>query len=175
MSFSKRTYTSGQTAITADNLNAIQDELIDLKNGGLDNYLDNYLKNRCKYYSVSDNISTSTTGYTNGSPLTIVDPGLYLVIVFSDLTYSSNSPVIVKPAAISGATELLSHYSRGTGDNGGGVFSIGIYDCEANAQIRSNTYVYDARSGGYIRMTVFAIRLNWTTRKEVKICLIQLY
>ena len=28
MSFSKKTYTSGQTAITADNLNAIQDELI---------------------------------------------------------------------------------------------------------------------------------------------------
>ena len=57
MAFSKKTYTSGQTAITADNLNAIQDELIDLKNGGLDSYLDTYLKNRCKYYSVSDNIS----------------------------------------------------------------------------------------------------------------------
>ena len=28
MAFSKKTYTSGQTAITADNLNAIQDELI---------------------------------------------------------------------------------------------------------------------------------------------------
>ena len=31
MAFSKKTYVSGQTAITADNLNAIQDELIDLK------------------------------------------------------------------------------------------------------------------------------------------------
>ena len=30
MAFSKKTYTSGQTAITADNLNAIQDELIRL-------------------------------------------------------------------------------------------------------------------------------------------------
>ena len=28
MAFSKKTYVSGQTAITADNLNAIQDELI---------------------------------------------------------------------------------------------------------------------------------------------------
>ena len=89
-----------------------------------------------------------------------MDPGLYLVIVFSDLTYSSNSPVIAKPVAISGATELLSKYSRGNGDNGGGVFSIGIYDCEANAKIGGNTYVYDAQSGGYIRIIVFAIRLN---------------
>ena len=87
MAFSKKTYVSGQTAITADNLNAIQDELIDLKNGGLDNYLDTYLKNRCKYYSVSDNISASTTGMKDGSPLTIVKPGIYLVIAFNDLTY----------------------------------------------------------------------------------------
>ena len=34
MSFSKRTYTSGQTAITADNLNAIQDELIRVGGAG---------------------------------------------------------------------------------------------------------------------------------------------
>ena len=79
MAFSKKTYVSGQTAITADNLNAIQDELIDLKNGGLDNYFDTYLKNRCKYYSVSDNISASTTGTKYGSPLTIVEPGIYFV------------------------------------------------------------------------------------------------
>ena len=160
MAFSKKTYVSGQTAITADNLNAIQDELIDLKNGGLDNYLDTYLKNRCKYYSVSDNISTSTTGYKNGSPLTIVDPGLYLVIVFNDLTYSTNAPLIAKPAAISGATALLSKYSRGPADSGGGVFSIGIFDCQANAKIRGSTYVYSAQSGGYTNMNVFAIRLN---------------
>lgn len=160
MAFSKKTYTSGQTAITADNLNAIQDELIDLKNGGLDNYLDTYLKNRCKYYAVSDNISASTTGYKNGSPLTIVDPGIYLVIGFNDLTYSSDSSVIVKVESISGATELFSNWGRGTGYNGGGVFSIGIFDCETNAQIRGNTYVYAAQSGGYTRLSVFAIRLN---------------
>jgi hypothetical protein len=34
MSFSKKTYTSGQTPITADNLNAIQDELIRLGGAG---------------------------------------------------------------------------------------------------------------------------------------------
>lgn len=34
MAFSKRTYTSGQTAITADNLNAIQDELIRVGGAG---------------------------------------------------------------------------------------------------------------------------------------------
>lgn len=34
MAFSKKTYTSGQTAITADNLNAIQDELIRLGGAG---------------------------------------------------------------------------------------------------------------------------------------------
>lgn len=160
MAFSKKTYTSGQTAITADNLNAIQDELIDLKNGGLDNYLDTYLKNRCKYYSVSDNISASTTGYKNGSPLTIVDPGIYLVIVFDDLTYSSNSIVLATSETISGATALFSYSSRGPGDSGGGVFSIGIYNCEANAKIRGTTYVYSAQSGGYTRLSVFAIRLN---------------
>ena len=160
MSFSKKTYTSGQTAITADNLNAIQDELIDLKNGGLDNYLDTYLKNRCKYYSVSDNISASTTGYKNGSSLTIVDPGIYLVIVFNDLTYSSNSLVLAMSETISGATALFSYSSRGPGDSGGGVFSIGIFNCEANAQIRGRTYVYSANSGGYTRLSVFAIRIN---------------
>ena len=160
MAFSKKTYTSGQTAITADNLNAIQDELIDLKNGGLDNYLDTYLKNRCKYYSVSDNISASTTGYKNGSPLTIVEPGIYLVIAYNDLTYSSNSPVIARAEGISGAKALFLNWARGTGDGGGGVFSTAIYNCEANAQIRGNTYVYAAQSGGYTRLSVFAIRLN---------------
>ena len=34
MAFSKKTYTSGQTAITADNLNAIQDELIRVGGAG---------------------------------------------------------------------------------------------------------------------------------------------
>ena len=34
MAFSKKTYTSGQTAITADNLNAIQDELIRVAGAG---------------------------------------------------------------------------------------------------------------------------------------------
>ena len=161
MAFSKKTYVSGQTAITADNLNAIQDELIDLKNGGLDNYLDTYLKNRCKYYSVSDNISASTTGYKNGSPLTIVEPGIYLVIVFNDLTYSNDSSIVLAGSeVISGATSLFSYDSRGTASSGGGVFSIGIYDCEANAKIRGTTYVYSARSGGYTRLSVFAIRLN---------------
>ena len=160
MAFSKKTYTSGQTAITADNLNAIQDELIDLKNGGLDNYLDTYLKNRCKYYSVSDKIAASTTGYKNGSSLTIVDPGIYLVIVFNDLTYSSNSIVLSASETISGATALFSYSSRGTGNSGGGVFSIGIYDCEANAQIRGRTYVYSAQRGGYTNLSVLAIRLN---------------
>lgn len=160
MAFSKKTYTSGQTAITADNLNAIQDELIDLKNGGLDNYLDTYLKNRCKYYSVSDNISASTTGYKNGSPLTIVDPGIYLVIAYNDLTYASDSVVIARAESISGAAVLFSNWARGTGEGGGGVFSIGIFNCEANAQIRGNTYVYAAQSGGYTRLSVFAIRLN---------------
>ena len=160
MAFSKKTYVSGQTAITADNLNAIQDELIDLKNGGLDNYLDTYLKNRCKYYSVSDNISASTTGDKNGSPLTIVEPGIYLVIAFDDLTYGSDSIVLAGSTAISGATRLFSYDSRGTASSGGGVFSIGIYDCGANAKIRGRTYVYSARSGGYTRLAVFAIRLN---------------
>ena len=160
MAFSKKTYVSGQTAITADNLNAIQDELIDLKNGGLDNYLDTYLKNRCKYYSVSDKISASTTGDKNGSPLTIAEPGIYLVIAFNDLTYGSDSIVLASSSAISGATRLFSHDSRGTGSSGGGVFSIGIYDCEANAKIRGETYVYSANSGGYTRLSVFAIRLN---------------
>lgn len=160
MAFSKKTYTSGQTAITADNLNAIQDELIDLKNGGLDNYLDTYLKNRCKYYSVSDKISASTTGYKDGSPLTIVNPGIYLVIIFDDLTYSSNSIVLAGSEPISGATRLFSHDGRGTGESGGGVFSIGIYNCEANAKIRGRTYVYSERSGGYTQLSVFAIRLN---------------
>ena len=161
MAFSKKTYTSGQTAITADNLNAIQDELIDLKNGGLDNYLDTYLKNRCKYYSVSDNISASTTGYKYGSPLTIVDPGIYLVIAFNDLTYGNDSSIVLAGSeAISRATALFSYSGRGTASNGGGVFSIGIYNCEANAKIRGNTYVYSAQSGGYTRVSVFAIRLN---------------
>ena len=160
MAFTKKTYVSGQTAITADNLNAIQDELIDLKNGGLDNYLDTYLKNRCKYYSISDNISANTTGYKNGSPLTIVEPGIYLVIVFDDLNYSSDSIVLAGSSAISGATSLFSYSSRWTGSSGGGVFSIGIYDCEANAKIRGKTYVYSAQSEGYTRLSVFAIRLN---------------
>ena len=160
MAFSKKTYTSGQTAITADNLNAIQDELIDLKNGGLDNYLDTYLKNRCKYYSISNNISASTTGYKYGSPLTIVEPGIYLVIAYNDLTYSSNPLVNARPFAISGTTELFSNTAQGTGNNGGGVFSIGIYDCEANAQIGSMTYVHIAQSRGYTRLMLFAIRLN---------------
>ena len=34
MAFSKKTYTSGQTTITADNLNAIQDELVRLGGAG---------------------------------------------------------------------------------------------------------------------------------------------
>ena len=160
MAFSKKTYTSGQTAITADNLNAIQDELIDLKNGGLDNYLDTYLKNRCKYYSVLDNISASTTGYKNGSPLTIVEPGIYLVITYNNSTYVSDESMIAESEAISRATALLSKYSRGPADSGGGVFSIGIFDCQANAKIRGSTYVYVAQSGGYTNMNVFAIRLN---------------
>ena len=161
MAFSKKTYVSGQTAITADNLNAIQDELIDLKNGGLDNDLDTYLKNRCKYYSVSDNISASTTGYKYGSILTIVNPGIYLVIVFNDLTYSNDSSIVLAGSeVISGATSLFSYDSRGTASSGGGIFSIGIYDCEANAKIRGRTYVYSANSGGYTRVSVFAIRLN---------------
>ena len=160
MAFSKKTYVSGQTAITADNLNAIQDELIDLKNGGLDNYFDTYLKNRCKYYSVSDNISASTTGIKYGSPLTIVEPGIYLVIAFNDLTYSSDSIVLAASEAISGSTELFSYAGRGTGSHGGGVFSIGVYNCEANAKIRGKTYVYIANSEGYSRVSVFAIRLN---------------
>ena len=160
MAFSKKTYASGQTVITADNLNAIQDELIDLKNGGLDNYLDTYLKNRCKYYSVSDNISASTTGDKQGSPLTIVKPGIYLVIAFNDLTYGNDSIVLAGSTAISGATALFSYDGRGPASNGGGVFSIGIYDCEANAKIRGKTYVYSAQSGGYTRLSVFAIRLN---------------
>lgn len=36
MAFSKKTYVSGQTAITADNLNAIQDELIRIGSAGTD-------------------------------------------------------------------------------------------------------------------------------------------
>ena len=161
MAFLNKTYTSGQTAITADNLNAIQDELIDLKNGGLDNYLDTYLKNRCKYYSVSDKISADTTGDKNGSPLTIAEPGIYLVIAFNDLTYGNNSSIVLAASeAISRATALFSYASRGTASNGGGVFSIGIYDCQANAKIRGKTYIYSAQSGGYTRLSVFAIRLN---------------
>lgn len=161
MAFSKKTYTSGQTAITADNLNAIQDELIDLKNGGLDNYLDTYLKNRCKYYSISNNISADTTGEKYGSPLTIVEPGIYLVIAYNSSTYASASSMIADSAAISGATSFFSpHYGRAPGEAGGGAFSIGIYNCEANAQIMGTTYIYGADSEGYQRLNVFAIRIN---------------
>ena len=42
MAFSKKTYTSGQTTITADNLNAIQDELIRVGGAGtlpVDDYI----------------------------------------------------------------------------------------------------------------------------------------
>ena len=89
-----------------------------------------------------------------------MDPGIYLVIAFDDLTYSSNSIVLAGSTPISGATTLFSYDSRATGSNGGGVFSIGIYNCEANAKIRGKTYVYSAQSGGYTRLSVFAIRLN---------------
>lgn len=40
MAFSKKTYTSGQTAITADNLNAIQDELIRVGGAGTSSVAD---------------------------------------------------------------------------------------------------------------------------------------
>ena len=97
----------------------------------------------------------------NGSPLTIVEPGIYLVIAFNDLTYSNDSSIVrAGLEAISGATSLFSYASRGTASNGGGVFSIGIFDCQANAKIRGETYVYSARSGGYTRLRGFAIRLN---------------
>ena len=161
MSFTKKDYTSGQTTITADNLNAIQDELVDLKNGGLDSYLDTYLKDRCKYYSVSDKLSASSLGYAYGSTLTITEPGIYLVIVFNDLDYSSSDIVLAGVRSHNdGATPLFQHDSRGTAYGGGGVFSINIYSCSANAKLGAYTYVYAPQSGKYTNLSVFAIRLN---------------
>lgn len=161
MSFTKRDYTSGQTAITADNLNAIQDELVGLKTGGLDGYLDTYLKNRCKYYSVSDKLSASSLGYLYGSALTITEPGIYLVIGFDDLDYSTNDIVNVgvRPKN-DGATPLFQKDGRGTAYGGGGVFSINIYSCSANTTLNGYTYIYSPQSGKYTNLTVFAIRLN---------------
>lgn len=160
MAFSKKTYTSGQTAITADNLNAIQDELIDLKNGGLDNYLDTYLKNRCKYYSVSDNISASTTGYKNGSPLTIVEPGIYLVIVYHELNYSHSGIQMADFAISNKANILISGQVRTTGESGGGCFTLGVVSCPANVDIMGRCYIYSASSNGKAVIKTFAIKIN---------------
>lgn len=146
MAFTKKTYIEGQTPITADNLNAIQDELIDIKNG--------------KYYSISDRLPADNSGKFYGSTLTIAEPGIYLVIAFNDLNYNTDSIVLAGLSAISGATALFSNDSRGTASSGGGVFSIGIYDCEANAQIKGRTYIYSPQSGKYSHLSVFAIRLN---------------
>lgn len=160
MAFSKKTYTSGQTAITADNLNAIQDELINLKNGGLDNYLDTYLKNRCKYYSVSDNISASTTGYKYGSPLTIVEPGIYLVIIYHELNYGHDDSQMVEFQAGSGCTILINGQVRTSGRNGGGCIALGVVSCQPNVNITGRCYIYTASSTGKAVIKTFAIKIN---------------
>lgn len=161
MSFTKKDYTSGQTTITADNLNAIQDELVDLKNGGLDNYLDTYLKDRCKYYSITDKLSASSSGYVYGSTLTITEPGIYLVIGFDDLDYGTGDIVLAAVRAQNdAATPLFQKDGRGTAGAGGGVFSINIYSCSANAKLGAFTYIYSPQSGKYTNLSVFAIRLN---------------
>lgn len=160
MSFTKKTYIEGQTPITADNLNAIQDELIDIKNGGLDNYLDTYLKNRCKYYSISDKLPAGNSGYVYGSTLTIAEPGIYLVIAFDDLDYGTNSIVLAGVSVESNITTLFSKDGRGSGSSGGGVFSLNVFDCKANAKLHGYTYIYSPQSGKYTNLSVFAIRLN---------------
>lgn len=161
MSFTKKDYTSGQTIITADNLNAIQDELVDLKNGGLDNYLDTYLKDRCKYYSITDKLSASSSGYVYGSTLTITEPGIYLVSGFDDLDYGTSDIVLAAVRAQNdAATPLFQKDGHGTAGAGGGVFSINIYSCSANAKLAAFTYIYSPQSGKYTNLSVFAIRLN---------------
>ena len=160
MAFSKKTYTSGQTAITADNLNAIQDELIDLKNGGLDNYLDTYLKNRCKYYSVSNTLSAETTGLKVGDPIIITEPGIYLVIIYHDLNYSHSSIQMADFSIDQAANILISGQVRTTGDSGGGCFSLGVVSCPANASIAGRCYIYNAQSNGKAIIKTFAIKIN---------------
>ena len=160
MAFSKKTYVSGQTAITADNLNAIQDELIDLKNGGLDSYLDTYLKNRCKYYSVSNTLSAKTTGLKAGDPITITEPGIYLVIIYHEQNYGHDDSQMVEFIADSGCTILINGQVRTSGRNGGGCIALGVVSCPANVNIRGRCYVYSASSNGEAVIKTFAIKIN---------------
>lgn len=160
MAFSKKTYVSGQTAITADNLNAIQDELIDLKNGGLDSYLDTYLKNRCKYYSVSNTLSAETTGTKVGDPITITEPGIYLVIIYHELNYGHSNIQMVDFAISKEANTLISGQVRTTGESGGGCFALGVVSCPANVDIVGRCYVYSASSNGKAVIKTFAIKIN---------------
>lgn len=92
MAFSKKTYTSGQTAITADNLNAIQDELIRVGGAGTLPVADYVVEqgtsgiwNYRKWNSGISECWLNSTRNVSGSQSSIISTAYYIRTNLTDL------------------------------------------------------------------------------------------
>lgn len=91
MAFSKKTYTSGQTPITADNLNAIQDELIRVGGAGtspvVDYVVDQGISGDWCYRKWNSGVSEcwiTASRDVSGSPSVILDTAYYMRMTWTD-------------------------------------------------------------------------------------------
>ena len=91
MAFSKKTYTSGQTTITADNLNAIQDELIRVGGAGTlpvaDYVVEQGTSGIWTYRKWNSGIAEcwiTSSRNVSGSPSIIIDTAHYMRVTWTD-------------------------------------------------------------------------------------------
>ena len=91
MAFSKKTYTSGRTAITADNLNAIQDELIRVGGVGTlpvaDYVVEQGTSGIWTYRKWNSGVSEcwiTSSRNVSGSPSSIIDTAYYMRVTWTD-------------------------------------------------------------------------------------------
>lgn len=91
MAFSKKTYTSGQTAITADNLNAIQDELIRVGGAGTvpvaDYVVAQGISGNWRYRKWNSGIAEcwiTSSRNVSGSQSSIISTAYYMKVTWTD-------------------------------------------------------------------------------------------
>lgn len=118
MAFSKKTYTSGQTAITADNLNAIQDELIRVGGAGTapvaDYIVEQGTSDIWTYRKWSSGIAEC---YGTISSVPYNCPGYNGFNVYLPFTFSNTSYTVVVQPTINGLFISYHAIMNGSGNN----------------------------------------------------------
>lgn len=158
----KKNYTAGQTVITADNLNEIQEAILNLEEITKNSNNKFYYGNQNSYIP-AQGIEFSFPEAKITIPANTEDHQVnYLILVQVEANVADNSSMVLANYRGTNITTIVGKSCRGTAMNGGGVAAWFISRIDSPTQetvIQASSYSYLSAGSSY-QGRIVAIRLN---------------